>query len=701
MNSEDDVFRHVVYNQKIIYPMKNFFRVAAFMLLGSMFAGSTLYAQVKEKKISYTRFAYYQGPAEKKSPKGQGRLVINEDGSYKMTLEGTFDGNYVPDAVFTFAVEGLTFKGKVSFKKTVDIALLVPISAMNFELSDGAFYLNEKCVGALKEPFAIKMENLAGEGVFLADGQLYLLDKKYDRIVAVAKDFAGCSEYEIENPAVVKFRIQESNFSFGKLQESPNPPVLLFANGAKTPLTCRGADWTCPNGDYVKFDDKGHAQELRLTSSEGEIYEGSVACDEISELVNFKTSKSDWNQFKVYTVEGIHTGADGNKETIRFGMLEQEYTKKQQEYTEKYNQSKSLDHYKFDANGELAAFRMTYPDLAVHEYMTENGKVTKNMITYPDGTTLSLEEKKITSDKYKEYKAMSSAPHYLSLDLRGTRTYKDGLTIDLWLTEAGSYFGFLGIREEKTNGDYIKLENEIYNTENKKNNKVMNYAMKIKAIQKTFPDYTVIQDDHHSRVEYKNGNLYSGSFKCIAEGNSPLIKDRRLAALQLDTLTTFDNIVGVKLTNGEMYDPNGKIIEIYRNGSKLDEFDFERERIELQAKRDSELERIKKENEKKIAGEKLYKELVNIHGEKNLESALRGEIKVGMHEDLFAIAVKARGWKFELDSAGENYTVCRVHGVTYHDYGSKATFKDGTIAYVTLSGKKVTHINWYGNTRVY
>ena len=226
---------------------------------------------------------------------------------------------------------------------------------------------------------------------------------------------------------------------------------------------------------------------------------------------------------------------------------------------------------------------------------------------------------------------------------------------------------------------------------------------RITAIQKNFPDYTVIMEDYHykGRVEYKNGNLFSGYFKCIAEGNSPLIKDRRLAALQLDTLTTFDNIVGVKLINGVLCDPKGKIIEIYRNGSKLDEFDFERERIKLQAERDSELERIKKENEKKIAGEKLYKELVNIHGEKNIESALRGEIKVGMHEDLFAIAVKARGWKFELDRAGEDYTVCRVYGVTYHDYGSKATFKDGTIAYVTLSGKKVTHINWYGNTRVY
>ena len=691
--------------------MKNFFRVAALMLLGllgSMFAGSTLNAQVKEKKISYTKFAYYQGPAEKKSPKGQGRLVINEDGSHKMTLEGTFDGNYVPDAVFTFAVKGLTFKGKVSFKKTVDMVLLVPISVMNFELYDGAFYLNEKCVGALKEPLAIKMENLAGEGGFLAYGQLYLylLDKKYDRIVAVAKDFAGCSEYEIENPAVLKFRIQESKFSFGELQESSNPPVLLFANGAKTPLTCtRGADWTCPNGDYVKFDDKGHAQELRLTSSEGEIYEGSVTCDEISELVDFKTSKSDWNQFKVYTVKGIHTGADGNKETIRFGMLEQEYTKKQQEYTEKYNQSKSLDHYKFDANGELAAFRMTYPDLAVHEYMTENGKVTRNMITYPDGTTVSLEKNKITSDKYKEYKAMSSAPNYLSLDLRGTRTYKDGLTIDLWLTkynvydpEQQYYRGFLGIREEKTNGEYIEVHYEDYDSRS-----FNKYRMSsITAIQKTFPDYTVIMiDKKEDRVEYKNGNLFSGYFKCIAEGNSPLIKDRRLAALQLDTLTTFDNIVGVKLINGVLCDPKGKIIEIYRNGSKLDEFDFERERIKLQAERDSELERIKKENEKKIAGEKLYKELVNIHGEKNIESALRGEIKVGMHEDLFAIAVKARGWKFELDRAGEDYTVCRVYGVTYHDYGSKATFKDGTIAYVTLSGKKVTHINWYGNTRVY
>ena len=694
--------------------MKNFFRVAAFMLLGFMFAGSALYAQVEEKKISYTKFAYYQGPAEKKSPKGQGQLIINEDGSNKMTLEGTFDGNYVPDAVFTFAIEGLTFKGKVSFKETVGwnpVGLLqllqIPTSAMKFKLSDGAFYLNEECVGALKEPFAIKIENLLGEGFFLADGQLYLLDKKYDRIVAAAKDFAGCSEYEIENPAVVTFRIQESQFSRGKLQESSNPPVLLFANGAKTtlPFKSRGADWTCPDGDYVKFDNKGHAQELRLTSSEGEIYEGSVACDEISELVDFKTSKSDWNQFRVYTVEGIHTGADGNKETIRYGMLEQEYT-------EKYNQEKSLDHYKFDANGELAAFRMTYPDLAVLEYMTENGKVIRNMITYPDGTTVSLGKEKITSDKYKEYKAMSSAPHYLSLDLRGVRTYKDGLTIYLWLTKdevhdqkkQQFYRGFLGIREEKTNGDYIEVRYKDYDSRYFNESKE-SQQRRITAIQKTFPDYTVIMEDDRfkfkGRVEYKNGNLYSGSFDCIAEGNSPLIKDRRLAALQLDTLTTFDNIVGVKLNHGVVCDPKGKIIEIYRNGSKLDEFDFERERIQLQAKMDSEFERIKKENEKKIAVEKLYKELVNIHGEKNMESALRGEIKVGMHEDLFAIAVKARGWNFELDRAGEDYTICRVHGVTYHDYGSKATFKDGTIAYVTLSGRKVTHINWYGTTRVY
>ena len=692
--------------------MKNFFRVAAFMLLGSMFAGSALYAQVEEKKISYTKFAYYQGPAEKKSPKGQGQLVINEDGSNKMTLKGTFDGNYIPDAVFTFAVEGLTFKGKVSFKKTVGwnpVGLLqllqIPTSAVKFKLSDGAFYLNEECVGVLKEPFAIKMENRAGKGVFLEDGQLYLLDKKYDRIVAAAKDFAGCSEYEIENPAVVKFWIKESKFSRGELQESSNPTVLLFANGAKTtlPFKSRGADWTCPDGDYVKFDNKGHAQELRLTSSEGEIYEGSVACDEISELVDFKTSKSDWNQFRVYTVEGIHTGADGNKETIRYGMLEQEYT-------EKYNQEKSLDHYKFDANGELTAFRMTYPDFAVLEYMTENGEVIRNMITYPDGTTVSLRKEKITSDKYKEYKAMSSAPHYLSLDLGGVRTYKDGLTVYLWLTLKDElhdqkrqqfYRGFLGIREEKTNGDYIEVDYENYDSRYFNERKEYN-ERRITAIRKTFPDYTVIMEARHKcRVEYKNGNLYSGTIECIAEGNSPLIKDRRLAALQLDTLTTFDNIVGVKLNHGVVCDPKGKIIEIYRNGNKLDEFDFERERIQLQAQMDSELERIKKENEKKIAAEKLYKELVNIHGEKNMESALRGEIKVGMHEDLFAIAVKARGWNFELDRAGEDYTVCRVHGVTYHDYGSSATFKDGTIAYVTLSGKKVTHVNWYGTTRVY
>ena len=297
--------------------------------------------------------------------------------------------------------------------------------------------------------------------------------------------------------------------------------------------------------------------------------------------------------------------ADGNKETIRYGMLEQEYT-------EKYNQEKSLDHYKFDANGELAAFRMTYPDLAVLEYMTENGKVIRNMITYPDGTTVSLGEEKITSDKYKEYKAMSSAPHYLSLDLRGVRTYKDGLTIDLWLTlkdevrdqkKQQFYRGFLGIREEKTNGDYIEVSYKDYNSRYFNEN-VEYKKRRITAIQKTFPDYTVIMEDdrfkYKGRVEYKNGNLYSGYIDCIAEGNSPLIKDRRLAALQLDTLTTFDNIVGVKLTKGVVCDPKGKIIEIYRDGSKLDEFDFERERIQLQAEMDSELERIKKENEKKI-----------------------------------------------------------------------------------------------------
>ena len=169
----------------------------------------------------------------------------------------------------------------------------------------------------------------------------------------------------------------------------------------------------------------------------------------------------------------------------------------------------------------------------------------------------------------------------------------------------------------------------------------------------------------------------------------------------MDVVSSYDNVVGIKFTDGVVCDSNGKIIEIYKNGNKLDDFDFERERIQMQNKLEEERKRIEAENAQKAANEKLMKEFIQKHGEKNVMAAASGEIKVGMHIDLLKIAVYAKGWKMNLERDGGNKQLYRIHGMTLNDYGSSAAIQDGTIAYVSVSGNKVTNINWYGTVRTY
>lgn len=737
--------------------MKNLLKLALFVFIGCCFISPKAFAQVKERRVSYAKCAYYEGPAEKKSPKGVGTMIINEEYDTKITITGTFNDTNIPDAVVDFAALNVTFKGKVSFKKKTEMLLLIPTPIIILQLSDGGFYKGDQLLGNIgDEPLTLKLDCSLGVADFdKVSGELQTINNSYKDVVEMAKIFADCSEYSFENGEVVSFSLSPRKFDINNLSSSKSsePIALVFVNGAKVVFsdakTGEGT-WTRANGDYIEVNDAGRVAGGRLTLGTvivadslvthkfdnenlyvGSVKEGLIPTD-LKEVVRLKEIEWPWNKFCAFAQYGTLTYADGteysglfsgkgfngsakldntayakgvltdvagNKTIMVDGVTEQEFTRRQAERKALYEKAKASDYFKFDENGNLKEFKLTYPDLTDHKFLREGDKVIKNTITYTDGMIVELSGI-VGNEEYKELRELQSAPDYANNRFIGKRIYTDGLTITL----GHGYINRNGYRVASMTGDWVieepKRDNGDYAILVGSYDSKTADQIDVMTVKKTLPDYTICYEKDQ-RVEYPNGNVYRGGYNLVTEGKSPLMDDERIRALRIDVISSYDNVVGFEITDGVMCDPSGKIIEIYKNGCKLDEFDFERERIQMQNKIDAERKRVEAEEAKKAAEEKFFKEFVQKHGEKNVIAAASGEIKVGMHVELLVLAVNARGWKIDLERDGGNNKIYRVHGMTMHDYGSSASIKDGTIAYVYVSGNKVTNIEWYGTVRTY
>ena len=255
--------------------MKTTLKIIILALIGWWMAVPALYAQIKEKKISYARCAYYYGPTEKRTPKGDGKLTINEDYTTTITVTGTFDGANVSNAVVEFVSQGVTFKGNIVYEKTRDIT--VPL--IRIHMSEGRLYHKEKLLGEIKkEPFEVILDCSWGfASMIRSSGKLYTIQKSRHSFLNAAKGFAECDEYEIENHDIIPFQLRE-NITFGKANTAVEPLTLLFANGTVTPLEPlrTGMKWTKPNGDFVNFNNNGRITEYNITLSSGRINGNTV-----------------------------------------------------------------------------------------------------------------------------------------------------------------------------------------------------------------------------------------------------------------------------------------------------------------------------------------------------------------------------------------------------------------------------------------
>ena len=110
-----------------------------------------------------------------------------------------------------------------------------------------------------------------------------------------------------------------------------------------------------------------------------------------------------------------------------------------------------------------------------------------------------------------------------------------------------------------------------------------------------------------------------------------------------------------------------------------------------------------KKKEEEIRKQEEYKkniaELNNKYGEKYVNSVVKGEIIVGMPEELFLAAVNTRLIKgvtsTRIDHQSQNRTCYKLFGYKSHDYGSTYEItSDALIGWVWVNDGKISSIDW-------
>ena len=436
----------------------------------------------------------------------------------------------------------------------------------------------------------------------------------------------------IENNKVLH-KFSNGNTFNGAVAES-----LIFADGSddKT-FACSDLDRLLEI-DSIDWDWKDvlkYAKDGVLTYSDGEYYKGVLKSDK-EDISGNKLSES------VYFTGTLYDADNTKIQTYVMGMNETQYAdykKKQEEERRKreaeYAKEKATDYFKFDDYGNICEFKITYPDLAkfIYRYDPKANKVYENTIYYANGDILynpylngrsylyrEEYEYAFSNKQYKEVIPKDESPKILDKNLVGRRYFKDGLAIFI-MPE------LYRIHQIKEHGDYAYIET-------KTNNKGEIYSKCAYSFQKTFNDYKVVFKGPRvsgaysdTDIYYKNGNMYRGSVNIAYNNDTTLYTDPRIVALGVPTGLSYESIESVTPYSGRVITATGKIIEIYKDGKKLDDFDFAQAIAEEEGELRLEQEKLERQKQGLLEAESKY-------GKKNVDALMNGKIIIGMPEDL-------------------------------------------------------------------
>lgn len=435
---------------------------------------------------------------------------------------------------------------------------------------------------------------------------------------------------------------------------------------------------------------------------------------------------------------------EGVSETER-KRLDEERKRIEIERNAKYEQEKLTDFYEFNDHGFVVKFKKTFKN-AIMNFDISNPKSNEYhvMLTYDDGTSidfsacfghrwlyehnyegLALIEQSFDgsdgefysytgvpiNDWYSKYiKNVMDAPLIDSKEIFGI--YLDNNNYEVsFTTSDGSAITVKPkqyILLSKENGDFFRYNAgriDDYSSVNLSKGIINNQL--ICGLRKRFEAYTAIYSPNEGLNTYpKNGSDYmcgnivydNGEvFKGVIDIKFPYDVPYKHYPSSLDTRALsvlreggvymwYDEITAVVPYDGFVYNQNGKIIDAYRQGVKLDDFD-------KAAVIAAEQGRIDAERKKQADFLAQKQRIISNYGQKNADAFFRGEIVVGMPEELFVAGANNGNFKRIVAAyVSKDYGNAKCYDL-YAVRSSSISFVE--IGYLWVHDGKVSSIHYY------
>ena len=324
----------------------------------------------------------------------------------------------------------------------------------------------------------------------------------------------------------------------------------------------------------------------------------------------------------------------------------------------------------FDQYGNLSKMKKTFSNGVILSYNYNSDDnwiiadyVTKQIRLYLYQPFDSKEDgrpcRKLYTDHYKlVYKAIQSDPdvyewfHDLVKINDWYKTFVNGIDASPSLNET-MIFGFHTPQKAVFNPSNVKSL-EVYYYGYKiinSNGDIFSYGTYDPFVKKAFAEYSVSfnkEKKEKTQILYQNGHVFKGEAKLVMKDDSNITKDRTsefgidvcdyMAGRERCIPYTIDDVEAVVPVNGNVFDVNDKVLDIYKDGQLLDDFD----KMSLLAQEQGKIDREKKAIADAIAKkDAIYK----YYGAANADAFYAGELIIGMPEDLFLNGVKGHVFK--------------------------------------------------------
>lgn len=367
-----------------------------------------------------------------------------------------------------------------------------------------------------------------------------------------------------------------------------------------------------------------------------------------------------------------------------------------EEYEATYEEMKKSDDFTITASGGIASFTKTLPNLCKMVWKGHHVDNGYNFtITSLDGDVFEgnvfigdYDLKKIYTNKT-EYGSIARGTHIEDIRFLGARYIHDGiLTFANPQKNQIKYDGGLRIIAVPLThpGDYYEqlqeFDDNSHTWKTREIDKINGYRITLEEGVLTYSK----NDPNHFTLVYNNGDIFRGGLQATRkfeynDGREGFVEGSLMDQFDRSKLKNVTKLADMgRLRYGDLKKKSGKLIVI----SEGEEDEFETLKREKEAKAKIEQE---KETKAQIA------QLNQRYGKKYVDMLIKGQIGVGMPEDLFNLGVNTNSFNsFDTCAVSIDYG----HGdrcLDLYKFQSSLDFKP--VGHIWIRNGVVSSISWY------